>query len=154
MEGWIRLGNLLVEYYKADNVRENIRIYLSRAGQKTRAIANEDELSVILNDRNILILRPEELDHAEQVALHRAAELVVSTCGAALTNILFCRPGTQVVEICPVDDHFPLFVGFALRLGLNYHFVAGGSMGYRDHFPVDCAKLQRTLDGLQLTPAR
>ena len=86
------------------------RIYLSRRGQGKRMLVNEAELETELRRRGFAVIAPESLPIADQITLFRDAEVVVSPTGAALANVLFMRPGAQVIEIQPSN-----FVGIWVR---------------------------------------
>lgn len=80
------------------------RIYVSRRDSVDRVLLNELDLETALAARGFTIVRPATLSVREQVALFHGADVVVAAPGAALANILFCRPGTKVVELQPT--HF------------------------------------------------
>lgn len=77
------------------------RIYVSRRAYPMRVMVNEPELERALEARGFLVVRPERLKPAEQIALMRGAEVVVGATGAGLANGLFAPEGAQVFEILP-----------------------------------------------------
>lgn len=78
------------------------RIYLTRTRTATkRLMLNEAALIAALEGEGFSIVEPEALSIADQIALFASAETVVAPTGAALANVLYCRPGTRVVEIQP-----------------------------------------------------
>ena len=58
---------------------------------------------------------------ADQVALFHRAECVVGPHGAGLTNLLFCRSGTPVIEIGTPYRPWACFYEIAHHRGLDYH---------------------------------
>jgi capsular polysaccharide biosynthesis protein len=58
---------------------------------------------------------------SEQCELFSSAEVVVAPHGAGLTNLLFCREGTRVVEIFPPTYINPGYWVLANHLGLEYY---------------------------------
>jgi hypothetical protein len=58
---------------------------------------------------------------AEQVAVFHRAECVVGPHGAGLTNLLFCRSGTQVIELGTPYRPWACFYEIAHHRGLDYH---------------------------------
>lgn len=124
------------------------RLYLSRAGVRLRQLGNEDEVAAALAARGFEIIRPETLPHDAQVELFGTAAMVVGTSGAGFANLLFCAPGTRVVETCPHDLQYPYFAGLALQMGQQYAQVDGSAAGLRERYDLDVAALCATLDTL------
>jgi len=77
------------------------RILISRRKTGTRTIANEAELTTLLESHGFETHAMEDYTLAEQARLIREAEAVVATHGAGLANLVFARPGTAVIEIVP-----------------------------------------------------
>ncbi|WP_088917037.1 glycosyltransferase family 61 protein [Granulosicoccus antarcticus] len=75
------------------------RLYISRAACGTRAVVREEELVKALERRDFHCVQMESLSVTEQAELLDGADVVVAPHGAGLTNIVFCKPGTVVVEI-------------------------------------------------------
>jgi capsular polysaccharide biosynthesis protein len=75
------------------------RLYVSRQHARRRRVTNEAELWALLQSRGFVKLHTEELTWAEQIAAFRQAKVVVAPHGAGLANIVFCRPGTVIVEV-------------------------------------------------------
>jgi capsular polysaccharide biosynthesis protein len=57
---------------------------------------------------------------AEQISLFAAAEVVIGAHGAALTNTVFCSPGTKVIEIFAPDYVNPCYRKLSSQVGLEY----------------------------------
>ena len=81
------------------------RIYVSRRAALKGQLLNEAELEAALEARGFMIVRPQEWSIRDQIILFHRAEIVVGATGVALADVLFCRPGTKVVEIQP--DNLP-----------------------------------------------
>jgi capsular polysaccharide biosynthesis protein len=75
------------------------RLYLSREKARRRRITNDDELWPWLQSRGFVKLCTEDLSWADQIEVFRGAKVVVAPHGAGLANIVFCRPGTKVIEL-------------------------------------------------------
>ncbi|MEM1170387.1 MAG: WcbI family polysaccharide biosynthesis putative acetyltransferase [Cyanobacteria bacterium P01_H01_bin.35] len=89
----------------------NKRIYISRAGASKRRIINIKEVENLLDNYGFQRVTMDSMSVVEQAILLSEAEAVVGTHGAGLTNIVFCSPGTKVVEI------------FSPLYGTNAYFV-------------------------------
>jgi capsular polysaccharide biosynthesis protein len=81
------------------------RIYISRRKTGTRTIANETDLELLLRMHRFETHSMEEYPLAKQAQLIHEAETIVAVHGAGLANLLFARPGTQVIEIVPAGRY-------------------------------------------------
>jgi len=97
------------------------RIFIRRLGHGARRIANEAAVLRALGPLGFVPCRPETLPLAAQIRLFAQAECVVGPHGAGLTNLLFCRAGTKVVEIGTPYRIWPCFREIAHHRGLDYH---------------------------------
>jgi len=73
-------------------------LYITRESAARRRVTNEDELGSALAARGFTKLRLESLTWVEQVAAFSRAKVIVAPHGAGLANLVFCQPGTRVVE--------------------------------------------------------
>ena len=105
------------------------RIYISRARAKMRRLLNEEELDPILERNGFVKVTLETLAIAEQIAMFRAADAIVGPHGVGLTNIMFCRPGTRILEMFPrAGLHSSAFMRIASLCHLGYGYVCGDSV--------------------------
>ena len=95
------------------------RIFIARRGP--RSIVNEREVLRALQPLGFVGCRLETMPLADQVALFHRAECVVGPHGAGLTNLLFCRSGTPVIEIGTPYRPWACFYEIAHHRGLDYH---------------------------------
>lgn len=77
------------------------RIFIDRQQFRGRAIVNRAEIMPILEKRGFEIVDPETMSPTEQVVRFAYANFVVGIMGAAMTNTVFCLPGTRVVHLSP-----------------------------------------------------
>lgn len=75
------------------------RIIVSRGSSTTRRWLNENECKESLNTLGFELIDPSKLSLSEQVKAFSSAEIILGPHGAGLTNIMFCNPGTKVIEI-------------------------------------------------------
>ncbi len=75
------------------------RLLVSRRDSPWRRIRNEAQLMDLLEPLGFEIIVPGELTFAEQVAAFRDATHIIAPHGAGLANILWCAPGTSVLEV-------------------------------------------------------
>ncbi len=77
------------------------RVFLSRGDTGRRVLRNRAEVEGALARLGLEIVHPERLSFAAQVALLASCRTVVGESGAALANLGFAQPGTNVLEIQP-----------------------------------------------------
>lgn len=77
------------------------RLFISRQRAGKRRLINEAEVISSLRQRGFLALVAESMPLEQQLAHFAAAEVVVAPHGAGLTNCLFMKPGSLVVELLP-----------------------------------------------------
>ena len=99
------------------------RLYLSRARAAVRRIANEKEISEALRQHDFEILEAETQSFREQADLFANASAIVAPHGAALANIVFCQPGTRVVEITTRAGYRDWYWQLATVAGLSYEVL-------------------------------
>lgn len=75
------------------------RILVSRNDAHYRRLINEDELLERLGPARWRRVVCSRMSVAEQAAAFRSAKIVLGAHGAGLTNSIFCRPGTRVIEL-------------------------------------------------------
>ncbi len=96
------------------------RILLCRSIRNSRNIQNRRTVIDALSTLGFAAIQPEKLPFDEQAMMFSKAEFVVSEFGAAMANLVFCRPGTKVVEIIAEGQQDPWSVHLCAMLELNY----------------------------------
>ena len=95
------------------------KIVVLRPGAKTRKITNSDELLLALKGWETVAL--EKMTIREQMKTFAEATHIVAAHGAGLVNLLWCRPGTKVLEIQdPKMIHKKVYPVLAHHLGLEH----------------------------------
>jgi capsular polysaccharide biosynthesis protein len=103
------------------------RVYVSRLrhatnGMSSRIMLNEIDLIGALRRLNFDIVEPETLSAQEQIATFAEASMVVGASGSGMFNVVFCQPGTKVIDIESephwIHAHVCLFTSRRLRFGL------------------------------------
>jgi hypothetical protein len=131
------LGRCVGEVEQTVVNTSNGRVYLSRSNAKRRRVANEAELIQKLSSRDFAIIDADTKTVKEQIQIMRDASLVVSPHGAALANILFCRPNTKILEIMP-NKYIPgCFYDLANRCGVSYQAYFGSEADTVNDFQLE-----------------
>ncbi len=95
---------LVVERGKAHPFYASSRSESSTSGIDRRSLPNQAEMSSALEDLgHVQVVQLEDASLAEQVRWFGQADVVVAQHGAALANIVWCRPGSGIVQIDPTD---------------------------------------------------
>ncbi|WP_180955397.1 glycosyltransferase family 61 protein [Peribacillus deserti] len=112
-----------------DNTNKN-RIYIRRTHY--RRVLNEEELITVLKEYGFIPVELETMSVSDQVNLFSGAECIIAPHGAGLTNIVFCDPGTKIIEIFPpayVRAYYSIISSFG---NLDYHYIIGTPGGRDD----------------------
>ena len=64
-----------------------------------RLISNEDEIKKYLLKNNFIFVKLHETRFREQINLFHNAECIVGLHGAGFVNVVFCKPGTKIIEL-------------------------------------------------------
>jgi hypothetical protein len=104
-----------------------LRLYISRADTEQRRLADEERLVPQLESLGFTCLTLSGRSLDEQIDLFSRAEIVVGPHGGGLTNLVWCRPGTAVVELYADTYVNPVFRGLSSTLGLRHHHLIGRS---------------------------
>jgi len=88
------------------------QIYIER-NAPTRQLTNAREVRNWFLERGWDVVDPGELSMDEQITLFSEARAIVGTHGAALTNLLWAPPDTQVLELMPSKRRNGCFAGIS-----------------------------------------
>ncbi|MBD2483561.1 glycosyltransferase 61 family protein [Planktothrix sp. FACHB-1365] len=110
------------------------RIYISRNSAKSRRVLNEDELLTILKPFGVESVQLESMSVVEQAALFSQAELIIAPHGSGLTNLVFCQPGTKVIELFSPNYVYHCYWWISNLVELDYYYYIGETLpGYYLH---------------------
>jgi capsular polysaccharide biosynthesis protein len=134
------------------------RLYISRGLAGYRRVLNEAEVTRLLRRRGFEEIKLETLSMRQQAATMASCEVVVAPHGGGFSNLVFCSPGTKVIEIFSPELVAGFFWKISSQLGLDYYYLLGkGSPatqdsdyeqawdGFKD-IEVDLSLLEKTLD--------
>jgi hypothetical protein len=82
------------------NVTQGEILYIARRPGMVRAVTNDEDLVAYLRSRFPAFRRVylEEMSFSDQAAAFREASIIIAPHGGGLTNMLFCEPGTAIIE--------------------------------------------------------
>jgi capsular polysaccharide biosynthesis protein len=139
------------------------RIYISRGLATYRRVLNEDDVVRLLGHHGFEVIKSEGLSMWEQAELMASCEAVVAPHGGGLSNLVFCRPGTKVIEIFSPELVAGYFWKLCNQLNLDYYYILGHGLpetqdedyqqtwNPRADIVVDLSSLRETLEMSGLT---
>ncbi|WP_227368723.1 glycosyltransferase family 61 protein [Halomonas sp. M20] len=134
------------------------RLYLSRADAPRRRVANEAQVRERLEPLGFEVLTLDGLSVREQQALFASASTIIAPHGAALTNLVWCKPGTLVVDFLSENHLAPCFRELAAQSEVIYHPIVCRSVddtisGFDSDIEIDMAQLDTALKVLMFKNA-
>ncbi len=123
------------------------RFFISRKSTKWRQY-NEEDVIMVVKDLGYEVVYPETMTAREQFLLFNNAEDIVAASGAALSNIICCRPKTRINVLMSVRFDGAIFSTLAKVLNLELVYLVGKVTNYNNvqsDFNIDCAELKKLL---------
>lgn len=100
-------------------------LFVGRGNEGHRLLLEAKKIWTGLQRLGFTQIEPEKMSVAEQARAFRSARVVVGAHGAALANLAFCRPGTQVIELFSPLYVNPCYRSLCLAAGLLHGGVIG-----------------------------
>ena len=113
------------------------KIFLDRSTSKFNhcQISNPLKLIKWLKNKKVGIYKPEKLPIKKQIYLFNKASIIIGAHGAAFTNIMFCKPGTKIIEIIPRDHPSKKCQRISSILKLKYIRIITKKDNFDKYFP-------------------
>ena len=96
-------------------------IYISRKDSGNRVMLNEDSVESFFKTKGYHVISLSGLSVDDQILIFNGAEKIVAPHGAGLSNIIFCKKGTKVLEFSFEGYNNPCFIRIAQAINLDYH---------------------------------
>lgn len=123
------------------------KIYLSRRGFRSRTVRNERELEKEFVRAGFTLVRPETLGFLDQVRQFHHADVIAGPGGAALSNLLFCRPGARVLALTgDRNKTYSMHANLARTAGARFLYVAGDHLRSRASFASETEYVVSTFE--------
>ncbi|MFN6495919.1 MAG: glycosyltransferase family 61 protein [Nostoc sp. DedQUE01] len=100
-------------------------IYISRDRATVRRVINEDELVPFLKKFGFEVIFLEKMSVAEQALVLASASVIVAPHGAGLSNLVFCSPGTKVIELFSPNYVNVCYWVLSNNIQLDYYYLIG-----------------------------
>jgi hypothetical protein len=101
------------------------RLYISRGSAGYRRVLNETDVVRLLDEFGFEEAKFESLSVRQQAATIASCEVIVAPHGGGLSNLIFCRPATKVIEIYSPELVAGYFWKISALLGLDYYYLLG-----------------------------
>tara|TARA_B110000238_G_scaffold199055_1_gene245200 strand:+ start:41 stop:1150 length:1110 start_codon:yes stop_codon:yes gene_type:complete len=103
----------------------NDKIFIDRSESKFKhcQFRNNNEIINYLSSKGFTSYKIGELDFLEQVYLFSNAKTIIGPHGAAFSNIVFCNPKTNIVEVLPETHNSKKCERLSNILDLNYNKI-------------------------------
>lgn len=125
------------------------RIYLSREGAAIRRVTNEPAIVAMLSRYGFESIEPGSIPFKQQAELFRSADIIVGPHGAALANLIFCRPGTRVLEFFPADYIDDCYLRISKAMELRHDYLFGGKSDFpKRNYAMDSDRLETALKAM------
>ena len=128
-------------------------IYTGRSDPRAaRAVLGEVELIEELKrivGADLVVLGNPSPPLAKQIELFRCARLVIGPHGAGLTNLVFCAPGTRVIEFPVVPTVLNHYGHLSMALDLEYWQVPELATHYHGQYRIDSHSLRAVLETVE-----
>lgn len=141
-------SSILPEYYRkfTDNVEQSgRRLFIFRPSGR-RLLSNFADIRSSLEAFGFELYDPSGAKSSPND--FAASEIIVGAHGAGLADLVFCKPGTKVIEILPSGHRYPYFASLARAAKLNYVALPGSSTSGVSHsdFAVDSKQFHAVLE--------
>lgn len=96
------------------------RLMILRGAAHSRPLLHREAIAGELTAKGFTEYEPAQDSIADQARAFRRARVIVATHGAALTNLIFCRPGTVLVELFSAKYVNPCYLHICQQLGIRH----------------------------------
>jgi hypothetical protein len=129
---------------KVEKIQGYERIYISREKATRRKVKNEDEVMELLQPFGFKRVYLEQEPLVRKIEIFHSARVIVAPHGAGLANLIFCNPGTKVVEFFNSAWMRPSFRLISQYVGLDYYYF----FGQESSVPYQAKDYKRLLDDI------
>ena len=113
-----------------------------------RSVSNDNEVKSYLLKKDFVPVRLGEIMFSEQVDLFNNADCIVGLHGAGFANLVFCKPGTKVIELRSPDAGYAI-ANLAKKNNLNYSsIITEAKHIYKYNFPTQQGHVQVPISSL------
>ena len=105
------------KYDKFNSLDKDLRKY-----KDERILINHKEIISYLKIKNFHVIKCSDLSFSDQIKIFSNAKIIISMIGAELSNLVFCKPHTNVIEIKNNNKCFD-FSNLSKKCNLNHQQI-------------------------------
>lgn len=130
------------------------RIYISREDAKYRKVHNEDAVMGVLTRKGFKKIVLGSLSFQQQLDIFSSAKIIVSPNGAGLSNLIFCQPGSKIIEL--FTDTAEVFLKISSFMKLDHYYLRCKAVNrvvetrFKDDLNVDIEGLKKVLEIIKI----
>lgn len=121
LPGWLSHAIHEISGWSSEDNNNKRLVFISRADARHRRVINESVIRERLVNEGFEIHTLDGKTIREQQHLFASSSIICAPHGAALTNLIWCRPGTIVIEFLPENYLPPCFKKLAEQNGIVYY---------------------------------
>jgi capsular polysaccharide biosynthesis protein len=135
---------------KLINEKKN-RLFLDRSQSKYNhcQISNFEDFNVLIKKKKIKTCQLEKISFSEQINLLSNSRIVIGAHGAALANIVFCKPNTIIVEIIPSNHPNRQTERISKILNLKYFRIKTKPTKFDVNYPFKIFLTEKDLNKIE-----
>ena len=129
-------------------------IYISRKDTSERSVLNEDAVADMLRERygdDVVVFVGKGKSPQEQMETFARARIVIAVHGSAMVNIMFCGPGTHVIEYEAPDLHYFSYISGIFDL-VFWALPSPFADAFQQDINIDIPELAQLLDHIDARP--
>ena len=100
-------------------------LYVRRGLNESRLLYNYETVEGLVQKFKFTVFESNRHSASQQVEYFQNAKFVIVQSGADCTNLMFCTPGTKVVEISSGDGNHGFWARFSAVFDLEHHLIEG-----------------------------
>jgi hypothetical protein len=114
----------------------SLKIYVLRGKVKYRKVIDEELIIKYLEQNGFTTVCMDGLTLQEQAAFFYNANYIIAPHGSALTNLIFCKEKTKIMELFPYNypDWFNVSIAAVNRL--DYYYLIGENVNHSNNPPI------------------
>ena len=119
-----QMKNIFFDTLKiSEKDKQDRKLYISRKKSQKRKISNEIEVEKFLEELEFECVYLEDYSLENQIKILSQSKIVISPHGAGLTNIMFMKEGSTVIELKAKNNDYWCFFSLARLSNLKYYYL-------------------------------